>query len=579
MRKIQKYFALSEQGYIDLKKGIVACTLTNLSMMLPWIATRLLLMELLNPLFGRELNPIRLWMFFGFAIIGAIIIYFASINDYEHTYVCAYKESEKTRISSIEHIRKLPMSVFNSKNLSDLTTNIMSDAEVAEHTMSHIVPQLFALCISISIIFFMMGIVDYRLALSIIFTIPLSLGLIFFTKINNNKLGDKLVLKKIKAANEIQQYIDGMKVIKACNLNGEKAIRLKKALKDLKDIALRYEFIGGTIVSGAQVFLQLGIGVVVLVGVNLLISNQIDFLVLFSFLFMVTRIYGPILTLMVLLPELFYHTLALKRTKTLMAIDIMEGDSSVVFDNFDIEFDNVDFRYNQDDTLKSISTKIKEGEITAIVGPSGSGKTTMTKLIARFWDTSGGSVRIGGIDIKSVDPEHLLSYISFVFQDVILFQDSVYNNILIGNKQASYQQVIDAAKAAQCEEFILKLKDGYDTKIGENGATLSGGERQRISIARAILKDAPIILLDEATASIDPGNEAAIQRALSYLTKGKTVVVIAHRIHTVVDCDKIIVLDNGSLVQEGKHQELVDSNGVYARLYDIQKKTVEWTVN
>ena len=578
MRKLQTYFALSEQGYSDLKKGIVACTLTNLSMMLPFIATILLLMELLKPLFNEELSAVRLWIYFGVAILGAVVIFFASRNDYEHTYVSAYKESEKTRIKTIEHIRKLPMSVFNSKNLSELTTNIMSDAEVAEHTMSHIVPQLFANAITITFFSVMLTISDWRLALSLFFSVPLAFGTIYCAKKVNDYLGPIFIKKKLSASNEVQQYIDGMKVIKACNLDGEKAERLKKALKDLKDMSLKYEFTTGVFVTSGQVILQLGVGVVVLVGVSLLVKGAIDFLTLLSFLLIVTRIYAPIITILVLLPELLYHTHALKKTKALMAIEIMEGREDVEFKNFDIEFKNVGFKYNEEDTLSDISTTIKEGEITALVGPSGSGKTTLTKLIARFWDTSSGTVSVGGVDVKEIDPEYLMRYISFVFQEVILFQDTVYNNILIGNKNATKEEVYAAAKAARCDEFIEKLPDGYETMVGENGATLSGGERQRISIARAILKDSPIILLDEATASIDPGNEAQIQLALSRLTEGKTVVVIAHRIHTVADCDKIIVLDKGHLLEEGTHEELMKNQSLYAKLYDIQQKATQWSV-
>ena len=579
MRRLQSYFMLSEQGYTDLKKGIVACTLTNLSMMLPFIGTVLLLNELLKPLLGSEVSAQMLWVYFGVSILGGLAIFFASKNDYENTYVSAYKESEKTRIKTIEHIRKLPMSVFNSKNLSELTTNIMADAEVAEHTMSHIVPQLFANCISVTLICILLTFADWRLSLAIFFTVPFSLGMIYIAKKVNDRLGDVFTNKKLKAANEVQEYIEGMKVIKACNLNGEKAQNLKKALKDLKDMAIKYEFATGTVISGAQVFLQVGIGVVVLVGINLLVHGEIDFLVLLSFLLIVTRIYGPIITLLVLLPELLYHTLALKRTKALMAIKIMEGSETVTFENFDIAFHNVGFKYNEEDILRNVTTTIKEGEVTALVGPSGSGKSTLTKLIARFWDTNEGKITIGGVDVKEIDPEHLLKYISFVFQDVVLFGDTIYNNILIGNKNATKEQVMAAAKAAQCHEFISNLKEGYDTVVGENGATLSGGERQRISIARAILKDAPIILLDEATASIDPGNEAAIQKALSTLIQGKTVVVIAHRIHTVVDCDKIIVLDQQKIVEEGTHEVLMRNEALYARLYTIQQKATRWTVN
>ena len=578
MPKLKKYFLLSDQGYTDLKKGIVACTLTNIALMLPFTATILLINELLKKLFNQEINPVMLWVYFGFALVGAFVIFLASKNDYEKTYVSAYKESEKSRLKIAEHIRKLPMSVFNSKNLSELTTNLMSDAEVAEHAMSHLVPQLFANSISVSLICLMLTIADWRLSLSIFFTVPLAFAVIYIAKKINDYLGGTFAQKKLKSYKEVQEYIDGMKVIKSCNLNGEKSKTLQKALLDLKNMSIKYEFATGTFITGAQVILQVGIGVTVLVGANLIVSNQISFLTLLAFLLIVTRIYGPIITVLTLLPELLYHTIALKRTKTLMGIDIMNGKKDVEFKNYDIEFNNVGFKYNKDDTLKNINTTIKEGEVTALVGPSGSGKSTMTKLIARFWDTTEGTITVGGVDIKEIDPEHLLSKMSFVFQDVVLFGDSIYNNILIGNKQATKEQVLEAAKIAKCDDFVSKLPQGYDTVVGENGATLSGGERQRISIARAILKDAPIILLDEATASIDPENEFHIQEAISNLIANKTVVVIAHRLHTVVDCDKIVVLDKGQIVEQGTHTQLMQNNSLYSKLFDIQDKATKWSV-
>ncbi len=567
---------LSEQGTTDLKKGIIACTLTNFAMLLPYIATVLILTEFLQPLFGGQTNTTLIWIYFVGALAGAGVIFIASQNDYENTYVSAYRESEKNRIDVVEHIRKLPMSVFHSKNLSELTTNLMADAAVAEHVMSQIIPQLIANSISVSVICIFLAFSEWRLALSIFLTVPFAFAVIYLSKRANDKLGPVFRSKKMALANEMQEFLDGMKVIKACNLDGEKATHLNNALLEMKKISIQYEFVSGVLVTGGQVILQIGIGVTVLVGVMLISAGSISFITLLAFLLIVTRVYGPIVTIMVLLPELMYHTMALEKNRALMSIEIMEGREDVQFENFDIAFQDVGFQYNDDDTLQHITTTIKENDITALVGPSGSGKSTMTKLIARFWDTNSGSVTIGGVNIKEVDPEYLMRYISFVFQDVILFQDTIYNNILIGNRQASKEQVLAAAKAARCDAFIDRLQDGYDTIVGENGATLSGGERQRISIARALLKDAPIILLDEATASIDPGNEAAIQEALSELMQGKTVIVIAHRLHTVVDCDKIIVLDKGQIVEEGTHQALLENKGLYHKLFHIQQAASEW---
>ena len=578
MSKIQKYLMLSDQGYKDLKGGTIACTLTNFSIMFPFGAVIMLVWEALKPLGGEVMNPTMLWVYFGVALVGAYISYLASRNDYDKTYVSAYTESENARINVTEHIRKLPMSVFSSKNLSELTTNLMNDAATAEHVLSHIVPQLVANFISIGVICIMLSILSWQMALAVFFTVPLSFGVLYITKIVGDYYSKKYSKRKLEASNQIQEYLDGMKVIKACNLDGEKAEHLKKALKDMRDIALKYEFIPGTLVTGAQILLQVGIGVTVLVGVNLILVGSINFLTLLAFLLMVTRVYGPILTVLVLLPELLYYRMGIDRTRKLMSIEIMEGKEDIEFNNFDIVFENVHFNYQDTDTIKGITTTMKQGEITALVGPSGSGKSTMTKLIARFWDTSSGKVTVGGVDVKTVDPEYLLKYMSFVFQEVILFQDTIYNNILIGNKDATREQVIAAAKAAQCDEFITSLKDGYDTKVGENGATLSGGERQRISIARALLKDAPIVLLDEATASIDPANEAQVQKAINSLIQDRTVIVIAHKLKTIQNVDKIIVLENGRINQEGKHQELIEKGGLYAHLWDIQNKTTRWSI-
>ena len=589
MNKMQKYLMLSDQGYKDLKGGIIACTLTNLSLIMPFGTTIMLIWEMLKPLLGENMNPTMLWVYFGISLVGAFISYLASRNDYDKTYVSAYTESENARINSIEHIRKLPMSVFNSKNLSELTTNLMNDAATAEHVLSHIVPQLIANSISIGFMCLMLSFLSWELALSIFFTVPLSLGVVYIAKIIGDYLGKTFSKRKLEASNQVQEYLDGMKVIKACNLDGEKAKHLKNALKEMKNISIKYEFITGTFITGAQVLLQLGIGVTVLVGVGLIMKESISLLTLITFLLLVTRVYGPIITVLVLLPELIYHSIAIERSRTLMSIEIMEGRDDIDLKSYDIDFENVSFSYQEKskdndkkgrnaDTINNISTSIKQGSITALVGPSGSGKSTLTKLIARFWDTTSGQVKIGGVDIKTLDPEHLMKSISFVFQDVILFQDTIYNNILIGNKDATKEEIIKAAKAAQCDSFISELENGYDTIVGENGATLSGGERQRISIARALLKNAPIALLDEATASIDPANEAQVQKAISTLIEGRTVVIIAHKLKTIQNVDKIIVLEKGKIAEEGTHEELLSSKGLYAHLWEVQNRTTAWSI-
>ena len=580
MPKLQSAFILNDKDYKDLKKAIAACTLTNFSMMLPFGVMIQMFIELIKPLTGGEISWNKMWLLFGAGIAAAVIVFLCNKNDYKKTYIVSYSQGESTRIALAEHIRKLPMSLFNSKDLSDLTTNLMGDVATSEHALSHVVPQLIANCMSVTVICLMMAVFDWRMALALFITVPLAFSIIVLSRRIYGRLHKKHMNAKLAASGQVQEYIEGIKVIRACNLDGKRFDALERALRAMKRLAIAMEFGTGVFVTGAQVVLQAGIGLTVLLGTTLLTVGRIELIPMLMFVLIVVRIYGPILVELTLLPELFYHQIAVKRMRDLMAVPLMEGSTEKEIKNFNIVFDHVDFHYNEDgeETIKDMSVIIPSGGITALVGPSGSGKSTVSRLIARFWDVSGGKIMIGGVNIKTLDPEHLMSYMSFVFQDVTLFNDTIYNNIRIGNRNASREEVMAAAKAACCDEFTNRLSDGYDTILGENGATLSGGERQRLSIARALLKDAPIVLLDEATASLDPENEALIQRAISTLIAGKTVVVIAHRLRTVMGADKIVVLDNGRLVEEGTSDELIARRGLFARLYNIQRESLGWTV-
>ena len=580
MPKLQSAFILNDKDYKDLKKAIAACTLTNFSMMLPFGVMIQMFIELIKPLTGGEISWNKMWLLFGAGIAAAVIVFLCNKNDYKKTYIVSYSQGESTRIALAEHIRKLPMSLFNSKDLSDLTTNLMGDVATSEHALSHVVPQLIANCMSVTVICLMMAVFDWRMALALFITVPLAFSIIVLSRRIYGRLHKKHMNAKLAASGQVQEYIEGIKVIRACNLDGKRFDALERALRAMKRLAIAMEFGTGVFVTGAQVVLQAGIGLTVLLGTTLLTVGRIELIPMLMFVLIVVRIYGPILVELTLLPELFYHQIAVKRMRDLMAVPLMEGSAEKEIKNFTIVFDHVDFHYNEDgeETIKDMSITIPPVGITALVGPSGSGKSTVSRLIARFWDVNKGSITIGGIDVKTLDPEHLMSYMSFVFQDVTLFNDTIYNNIRIGNMDATREEVLAAAKAACCDEFVNKLPDGYDTMLGENGATLSGGERQRLSIARALLKDAPIVLLDEATASLDPENEALIQRAISTLIAGKTVVVIAHRLRTVMSADKIVVLDNGRLIEEGTSDELIAKNGLFARLYNIQRESLGWTV-
>ncbi|MEA5015394.1 MAG: ABC transporter ATP-binding protein [Candidatus Limiplasma sp.] len=580
MPKLQAALMLTDRGYKDLKAAIAACTLTNFSMMLPFGVMIQVILELIKPLTGGEISWSRMWILFGAGVAAAVIVFLCNKNDYKKTYVASYIQSESTRIALAEHIRKLPMSLFNSKDLSELTTNLMDDVATSEHVLSHIAPQLFANAISITVICALMALMDWRMALSMFITVPLAFFIIVFSRRIYGKLHQRHMDAKLAASGQVQEYIEGIKVIRACNLDGEKFSALEKALRTMKRLAIAMEFGTGVFVTGAQVVLQAGIGLTVLLGATLLTGGQLDFVSMLMFVLIVVRIYGPILVELTLLPELFYFQIAIGRMRSLMAFKPMEGEADKELGSFDIRFQDVDFHYNQEgeQTISGMNASIPAGGITALVGPSGSGKSTVSRLIARFWDVDKGSVTIGGLNVKDLDPEHLMSYMSFVFQDVVLFNDTIYNNIRIGDLNATREEVMAAAQAACCDEFVQKLPQGYDTMLGENGATLSGGERQRLSIARALLKDAPIVLLDEATASLDPENEVLIQKAISTLIENKTVIVIAHRLRTITGADRIIVLDRGRVVEEGSHEELVARDGLYHRLFTLQQESQGWSV-
>ena len=580
MISLKEMFQLSDKGAKDLKKGIIACTITNLSLMLSVVVTMQIFIEVLNPLTSSDARVSwnKLWLLFGCGVISAVIHFLCSRNDYRKTYVSCYTVAEDSRIRIAEMVRKLPMSVFQDKDLTELTENMMGDCASIEHSMSHIVPPLTANIISSTIICVCVMLFNWRMGLSIFVTLPLAFAVIFGSRKLQERGSKKQIQAKLKAAEEEQEYLSGIKVIKAYNLDGERFSALNQSLKELKEKSVQMEMTIGVFIGIAQFILQAGIGITVFVGVHLLTGGEIMLLPLLLSMVIACRLYGPILTILTLLPMLFHTLVSTKRMRELAGIAIMDGSTDASIKNCDIVFEDVSFAYKEEAVLKNINVVIPEGKITALVGTSGSGKSTMSRLIARFWDVNEGRITLGGTDIKTLDPEYLMKHMSFIFQDVILFQDTVMNNIRIGNRNATDEQVMAAAKAARCDEFVEKLSNGYDTILGENGNTLSGGERQRISIARALLKDAPIVLLDEVTASLDPENEVMIQQALTRVIEGKTVIVIAHRLRTIVDADQILVLNDGQLVEQGKHSELMKHSKIYQNMYDIQRKSQEWAV-
>ena len=576
---LKKLLHLSDNGEKSLKVAIIVCTLTNITLFFPYMIIMQIMYTIIEPLrLGAPLDTGKLWILFGCGILAAVLYGIVHGLEYDKTYTTAYKESTNIRIEVAEHMRKLPLSFFNRKDLSELTTNIMGDCATVEQMMSHAVPQVASNLVSIALVSVMLAFYDWRMTLALLIVLPFSAGVIVLSRKLQSKFGERHVKAKLNVSKQVQEYLDGIKVVKAFGLSGEKSKSLKAALSQMKKESIVFEGITGSFVILASIILQVGIGIVILVGVNLLTAGDLDVIKFLTFVMISTRIYAPMLAVLTMTAEMMYFFTSAKRMQILRQELVMEGDTDITLNDYNIEFKDVTFAYNKEEVIKDMSITLPQNAVTALVGPSGSGKSTISRLIARFWDVNSGSVVIDGKNIRDIDPETLMKYMSFVFQDVVLFNDSVINNIRIGREGATDEEVIVAAKIARCDDFIRKMEDGYETLIGENGCTLSGGERQRISIARAILKDAPIVLLDEATASLDPENEVLIQEAISALIKNRTVIVIAHRLKTIAGANKIIVLDNGALCEEGTHDELLKKDGLYARLWNIQQESSGWSV-
>ncbi|MDR1585855.1 MAG: ABC transporter ATP-binding protein/permease [Treponema sp.] len=576
---IKKTLALSESGWRDFRRATFACVFTNLTLFLPFVFITQSIVVLLEPLMtGGTLDTRKLWILLAGGFGEAVLYFFAYRNEYRKTYTTAYNESEKIRLEAAEHIRKLPLSFFNNKDLSELTGNMMADCTSVEHTMSHVAPGLFSVIITSALITVLLCFYQWRMALSLFAALPAALGIILLTRTLQAKFGERHVIAKMNVSGQVQEYLEGIKVVKSFGLSGEKSKALESALRNMMREAIQFEGLAGIFVTLASIILQTGMGLVILVGVTLLTGGSLSPVSFLLFVIISAKIYSPLLVLLTLLPEFFYMLISTARLQRLRREQPMSGDETITLNNYDIELKNVSFAYGGEEVIKDISLKIPQNSMTALVGPSGSGKSTLSRLIPRFWDLKRGEITIGGKNIRDIDPERLLRYMSFVFQDVVLFNDTVMNNIRIGKHDATDEEVYAAAKLARCDEFAAALPRGYETVLGENGSTLSGGERQRVSIARALLKNAPIVLLDEATASLDPENEALIQEAISELVRGRTIIVIAHRLRTVMGADKIAVLEKGRLVEEGRGGDLLAKEGLFARLYKIQQESLGWSL-
>lgn len=575
IKKLQRMFALSEQGAKDLVKGILACALQNVAFMFPVG----LLYYLVGDLLKGGVSGGRVWFYVAGCIVSLLLIFFITRLQYNATYLATYVETGVRRITLAEKLRKIPLSFFGKKDLADLTSTIMADCTFLETAFSHFVPELAGsvlstILISISLFFF-----DWRMALAALWVAPVAFLIVVFSARVQEKLNQKAMDAKMACADGIQECIETVRDLKANNAEENYLSGLEKKIRAVETRAVISEFGTAVFVVSATLILKLGIATTALVGSVLLINGTLDVLTFFLFLLVVSRLYDPLQGALQNLAAVISTRTNISRMNEILDHPVLEGESRLTNKGYDIVFDHAGFAYNSGETiLENVSFTASQGQVTALVGPSGGGKTTVSRLAARFWDVNKGKITIGGMDISKVDPETLLSLYSIVFQDVTLFNNTIMENIRIGRKDATDEEVIAAAKLANCDEFAEKLPQGYHSDIGENGCQLSGGERQRISIARAFLKNAPIILLDEATASLDVENETLIQTALSRLIKDKTVLVIAHRMRTVAGADKIVLLSGGKVAEQGAPEDLIRQNGIFSHMVRLQTESQNWTL-
>lgn len=576
--KFQRKYALTDQGVRNTKKGTFWTVIVNLVVMGGVSILYLVMSGFMGAL--TEGSPLP-----GSAIVLGLLVLFALLSfathlqQYKATYGLVYNEVKTTRLSLAERLRKLPLGYFGKRDLADLTETIMGDVNRMEQVWSHVLGYLYGAYISTAIIAVCLLVYDWRLAIACLWGVPIAFGLLFGSRKIAARNAERTKKAAVRVSDGIQEALENVREIRATNQEERYLNGLNQKIDEHERVTIQGELGTGLFVNAASVIMRLGVATTILVGANLILSGSIDFMLLFLFLLVITRVYAPFDQSLALIAEMFVSQVSADRMNEIYDTPTAEGAEKFEPKGHDIVFEHVGFSYDEKEVLHDVSFTAKEGEVTALVGPSGSGKSTCARLAARLWDISKGVIRVGGVDISTVDPEVLLRDYSMVFQDVVLFDDTVMENICLGKRGATDEEVRAAAKAANCDEFIHRLPQGYNTPIGENGAKLSGGERQRISIARALLKDAPIVLLDEATASLDVENETKVQGALSRLLAGKTVLVIAHRMRTVEAADKIVVLADGRVAEEGTPAELMDKNGLYRRMVELQRQSTGWRLN
>lgn len=568
--KIKEKYHLSDAEAILIKKGILLNTLSNISKMLPVGICAYVLSQMYSIITNKNYSvELPILMYLGVSAIAILLMILLSYIEYTKTFIDIYQESANRRISISEFLRKLPLSFFAKRDISDLTTVVMTDTSGIEHALAHVIPQCYGTVLSTVVIFLSMLIFNFKMAMSLFWVIPIAFAVVLLSRKLQKSYSEKFKSEKLASSDQIQTTLEMIKEIKSFSLEEKQKKSIKVQLDAFEKKQRESELFSATILASAQMVLKLGIATVILVGAYLLLHGEIDLFTYIIFLFSAGLIYDPIHALMNSLTEVFSTDVLVKRMDDIKKEHINVEPFSAKTDDMSIKFDNVTFGYDDEDVLKNVTFTVKSGSKTALVGSSGSGKSTVLKLAAGFYKASSGNIFLGGTDISNVDDESLLKYYSVVFQDVLLFDGTIMDNIRLGNKNATDDEVIKAAKLANCDSFVSNLPNGYMTTIGENGKLLSGGEKQRISIARAIIKDAPIVLLDEVTSALDIQNENLIQKAVSHITKNKTVIVIAHKLNTIKDCDNILVFDKGKIVEQGTHEELLMQNAYYKKLYDM----------
>lgn len=576
--KFKRKYALSDQGAANIKKGTVWTVIVNLIVMSGIGILYLLMLRFIETLTqGRDLPGAALFALLLAAFV--ILSLVTHLQQYRATYGLVYGEVKSMRLGLAERLRKLPLAYFGKRDLADLTETLMGDVSRMEHVWSHVLGYLYGAYISTAIIAIGLFIFDWRLAIASLWGVPAAFALLFGSRKIAARNAETSKAASLVVSDGIQEVIENIREIRASNQQERFLNDLYKKIDDHETAVRHGELTTGLFINAASVIMRLGVATTVLAGAKLIVSGDIDFMLLFMFLLVITRIYAPFDQSLALIAEVFMSEVSSDRMMEIY--DTPAAGGAEVFEpaGHDIVFNNVSFAYDKEQVLKGVDFVAKEGEVTALVGPSGSGKSTCVRLAARLWDITDGTIEVGGVDITAIDPEVLLGDYSMVFQDVMLFDDTVMGNIRLGKHGATDEEVRAAAAAANCDEFVAKLPQGYDTLIGENGARLSGGERQRISIARALLKDAPVVLLDEATASLDVENETKVQRALSRLLADKTVIVIAHRMRTVEAADKIVVIADGRVAEEGSPADLrADKNSIYRRMAELQARSAEWSI-